>query len=67
MKKNNYNSIFTIETYLRWPLIITAILVLFSFIVFAIDRRAGFAVFTATALIGAAAVFLYFYSRKSVV
>ena len=63
MNRKN-DSLFSLEMYMRWPLIMAALIVLLNLIVFLADVRAGMMMLIATVCIAAASLILFFYSRK---
>ena len=63
MNRKN-DSLFSLEMYMRWPLIMAVLIVLLNFIVFLADVRAGMMMLIATVCIAAASLIIFFYSRK---
>ena len=58
------SSSFSIALYMRWPLLLSALLVVLNLILFAVDVRAGLFMLIFTGIFIAVSMLLYFYSRK---
>ncbi|MBQ1422860.1 MAG: DHH family phosphoesterase [Lachnospiraceae bacterium] len=63
--KATKNSSFSIALYMRWPLILSALLILLNLILFAADTKAALIMLVFTVVFVIASMILYFYSRKS--
>ena len=63
MKKGK-SSLFSIAVYLRWPVILSVLLVLLNIILIALEPRAGVAMLIFTVIFTVFSATLYIYSRK---
>ena len=63
MKSRN-NSLFSIAVYLRWPVILSVVLVLLNIVLIIMDPRAGVTMLIFTVIFTIFSVALYIYSRK---
>ena len=59
------SSSFSIALYMRWPLVLSALLVLLNLVLFAVDVKAALIMLLFSGIFVAASLVLYFYSRKA--
>ncbi|MDO4961439.1 MAG: DHH family phosphoesterase [Eubacteriales bacterium] len=64
--RNRKNSSYSLVLYLRWPLMLSILLIFMNLILLAVDRRAAAAMGVFTIIFVAVSFFLYLYSKRGI-